>query len=81
MNELSDVFDRVADIHHKRVADKALCGEITVAHNIVAETSLTEMKRKNITDIAAVLEWDRVDVLTVKRLNRSYSTVIVDERS
>ena len=81
VNQLSDIFDRVADRQHECMAHKALCREFAVGKNIVAETALSEMKRYKEADVSAVLQWHRVHIRTVEEADRIVDIVLKDQRS
>ena len=79
--QLADILDRVADIHHERMAQQAFYGEIPVCDHIVAQASLTEMQGQKIADISAASQRLRLHIGAEKADRRPDLALIPDKRS
>ena len=66
VEKLPDIFHRIAHIHDNRMAEHTLNREIPVADDVVAKTSLSEMKWEEIADIAASFKLFREHILAIE---------------
>ena len=81
VEKLSDILDRVADIHCHCVTEKALDREIAVADYVVTKTSLTEMQGQEVADVSARLEFLGVHLLACENSHAFAFAIVPDQGS